>query len=924
MRKLLLMLLLSLPLSVLAQATDHLSEVTVNVETPGTLVDLILQQTADLTDVVTLHLGGTINDDDIQTLQKQLKRLRHLDALNLQMPEVPQRFLYNCDTLRTVILPAVATIISKNAFDSCDSLKSVTLPEGLTTIGDYAFRSCSKLQDIPFPSTLKSIGEYAFHYCTALQAVQLPSTLKTIGKSAFESNSSLTEINFPEGLNSIDAYAFSYCKSLTKAILPESLQSMGKKAFSDCSSLREVCIPAGLKVIPEGAFYYTCGLESLAIPEGITEIGSSAFYRAFWYDKNRSGDKPIRLTMPSTLKRIESSAFASNNNIVELTLNDGLEYMGYNCFESAGIKEVTIPNTVKHAISIFYNCDSLTRITCLPLIPPANYDGYNFITGSYNTDQEVKGCTLVVPAASIKEYKQTLGYDHYAAYEAIDYMPTDIIILRPFRLTVPANVPQLNITMQCNKEASTKTSFDMGTLRLEGNNSLNVGNLSMFYDFITSDWSTKYGRSTDVYDPYGTNPDEYYYCYKNGFTSIIADAPWTVGQVEQTIIIPSARWYFFCPPYDVKVGDIQIMNEFGGQFVVREYDSQQRAASTGNTWRQLTADNTLQAGHSYIIQGVGYNTSNGNYYDLTLRLPLKANGSKGTLCATTDIAIPVTDYPSASSNNRGWNLIGNPYPCYVNGAYVDFTAPITIWNPTANRYEAIRLTDDKYVFSPMEAFFVQYSTETPKMVFHKEGRQTSFAVEKGPLQAPRHAALSGRKVFNVLLNNGDDHDRTRFVINPEAHMDYEADKDAAYMPSLSDEVSSLYTRQGNIQYAINERPVGDGLINLGMRLVANGTYTLSLNTNETDEVLLIDRQANTTIPLTAEGYTFTAEAGTIEGRFAIQLSGMTGIKNENVNKNDNAIYDLQGRRIECSMFNVQCSMLKKGIYIIGGKKHVVK
>jgi hypothetical protein len=109
-----------------------------------------------------------------------------------------------------------------------------------------------------------------------------------------------------------------------------------------------------------------------------------------------------------------------------------------------------------------------------------------------------------------------------------------------------------------------------------------------------------------------------------------------------------------------------------------------------------------------------------------------------------------------------------------------------------------------------------------------------------------------------------------------------------------------------------------------MRLAANGTYTLSLNTKETDEVLLIDRQVNTTIPLTAEGYTFTAEAGTIEGRFAIQLSGMTGIKNENVNKNDNAIYDLQGRRIECSMFNVQCSMLKKGIYIIGGKKHVVK
>ncbi len=273
------MLLLSLPLSVLAQATDHLSEVTVNVETPGTLGDLILQQTADLTDVVTLHLGGTINDDDIQTLQKQLKRLRHLDALNLQMPEVPQRFLYNCDTLRTVILPAVATIINKNAFDSCDSLKSVTLPEGLTTIGDYAFRSCSKLQDIPFPSTLKSIGE-----------------------SAFVDN-----------------------RSLTKVFLPEGLETLGENAFSSCTSLSEVNIPSTLKVIPQAAFRNAYELEALTIPEGVTEIGGSAFYHAFWYDKKRSGEKRIHLAMPSTLKSIGRSAFSSNPNIVELTFKEGLE-----------------------------------------------------------------------------------------------------------------------------------------------------------------------------------------------------------------------------------------------------------------------------------------------------------------------------------------------------------------------------------------------------------------------------------------------------------------------------------------------------------------------------------------------------------------------------------------------------------------------
>ena len=882
------MLLLSLPLSVLAQATDHLSEVTVNVETPGTLGDLILQQTADLTDVVTLHLGGTINDDDVQTLQKQLKRLRHLDALNLQMPEVPQRFLYNCDTLRTVILPAVATIINKNAFDSCDSLKSVTLPEGLTTIGDYAFRSCSKLQDIPFPSTLKSIGE-----------------------SAFVDN-----------------------RSLTKVLLPEGLETLGENAFSSCTSLSEVNIPSTLKVIPQAAFRNAYELESLTIPEGVTEIGGSAFYHAFWYDKNRSGEKRIHLAMPSTLKSIGRSAFSSNPNIVELTFKEGLESLAYECFYGASIKEVTLPSTVKMVYTPFHYCDSLKRVTCLSLVPPANYD-YNFLTA--NNTEELKGVTMVVPAASIKEYKQTTGYDHYGSYESIDYLPTNITINRDFRLTVPANAPQLNITMEFDTNAGNQNFDGMGTLRIEGDNPLNVGSLSLFYDFDRSS-DYKYGNAESTYDPWGTNPDnDYDRLGKRGFTSIIADVPWTVQHVNQDIKVPrdpndKNTWMFFSPLCDVKMSDIQSMNELGAQFVIYDYDSQQRAGNTGNTWRRITADKTLLAGHGYIIMAVGYGNYT-NYWGETsiqdqsayLRFPSKDDGSQGTLCTTDDITIQLKDYPTPAPQHRGWNFIANPYPCYVNGAYVDFTAPIIIWNPNKNRYYAIRLMDDVYVFSPMEAFFVQYNDQDNKVVFHKEGRQLGLSIEQDFLPAPRHAATSlNRKVFNIMLSNGNDHDHTRFVINPEAKADYEADKDAAYMPSLSDDVSALYTRQNSVHYAINERPVGDGLIDLGMRLATDGTYTLSLNTKEIDEVLLIDRQANTTIPLTAEGYTFTAEAGTIEGRFAIQLSGMTGIKNENVNKNDNAIYDLQGRRIECSMFNVQCSMLKKGIYIIGGKKHVVK
>ena len=39
---------------------------------------------------------------------------------------------------------------------------------------------------------------------------------------------------------------------------------------------------------------------------------------------------------------------------------------------------------------------------------------------------------------------------------------------------------------------------------------------------------------------------------------------------------------------------------------------------------------------------------------------------------------------------------------------------------------------------------------------------------------------------------------------------------------------------------------------------------------------------------------------------------------------DNSVFDLQGRRVERSTFNVQRSTLKKGVYIKNGRKVVIK
>ncbi len=53
-------------------------------------------------------------------------------------------------------------------------------------------------------------------------------------------------------------------------------------------------------------------------------------------------------------------------------------------------------------------------------------------------------------------------------------------------------------------------------------------------------------------------------------------------------------------------------------------------------------------------------------------------------------------------------------------------------------------------------------------------------------------------------------------------------------------------------------------------------------------------------------------------------NGIETFKDERLKMKDSPVYDLQGRRVHSSKFNAQSSKLPKGIYILNGKKYVMK
>ena len=75
-------------------------------------------------------------------------------------------------------------------------------------------------------------------------------------------------------------------------------------------------------------------------------------------------------------------------------------------------------------------------------------------------------------------------------------------------------------------------------------------------------------------------------------------------------------------------------------------------------------------------------------------------------------------------------------------------------------------------------------------------------------------------------------------------MDYEISRDAAKFMSDDKDVPQLFTLDATSKYyAINERPLGNGIVSVGIYTGKSGTYTLSLvdATVTADEVILTDK-----------------------------------------------------------------------------------
>lgn len=718
------------------------------------------------------------------------------------------------------------------------------------------------------PASTFTKSNFAF-----LHEVKLPEGLTSIGNKAFD-GSDIEDIIFPTTLESIGNSAFASSK-VQSAYIPESVTSVGTYAFDGCYFLKNASFPAAATTIPQYCFRNCNELRTFEIPEGITQISREAFANASQFNPR----------FPSSLTTVNYHAFY-NTAIDSLFVSENMTvYYGAfsNCSSLVYAEWPTSFATVKYSgvleSSISHQHNNCPKLNKLYLKSPTVLRDENSKNNYYK--EFLKGCTnadltIYVPSFLVNAYKLDPYWYNYniAGFNTADVK--DWYINHSLTLEEGQRFDgQPNITLR-----------QQGALKINGDNSMTVDKLYTCKDWGTGDWQTMILSN----------------CNQISIS----------GQYRHRVYTPAKKWVFICLPFDTKVGDITSQ----GSFAIRYYDGASRAENgTGSSWKNYSQDDIIPAGTGFILQ-----TSK----QCSTYFYAQDNASKNNVFSNNEFVKSLEVNASEVTANKGWNLVGNPWLSYYNIHKVNFTAPITCWNISKSTYTAYSIIDDDYAILPGEAFFVQCPDEINSISFPIDGRQLTSVIESqngarpfGELQA------SARKLIDIELTDGEMADKTRFVLNPQAKIDYETTCDASKFFSMDNSVPQIYTIQNGVQMAINERPAGDGIVKLGMTIPADGTYTIQSVRNDLTNAVLVDLQNGTETNLSTDSYTFSAKGGTNDSRFELRLSGSsstTGISDTTRLLNDEAIrnsniYNLNGQRI---------SAPQKGIYVVNGKKVINK
>lgn len=305
-------------------------------------------------------------------------------------------------------IPPTTRIIGLGAF--MDSrIDSIEIPESVEEIEEEAFQG-SEIKSIVIPDSVKKIGNRAFRFCRNLESIKLSGSISKIPEQLFSSCHSLKKIDIPSNIKKIEYTALAWCDGLEEIIFHSGVEKVTPSGplLIGTSHLKRVVIPDTLKSLPGGAFSYS---ENPDVFELDSQNPYFTLRDGILYSKDGTriisvpNRNRVRFDVPAGVTVISEMVFLDMVNLEEVTLPGTLKAIESRAFQGCNsLRSITIPASVTHVDINALWADNLEDVYLGCNIPPT-------MTGQISQkDWRYRNVRLHVPWESVTAYRNSPGW----------------------------------------------------------------------------------------------------------------------------------------------------------------------------------------------------------------------------------------------------------------------------------------------------------------------------------------------------------------------------------------------------------------------------------------------------------------------------------------------------------------------------------
>ena len=268
------------------------------------------------------------------------------------------------DTATKLVVEVGITEIGDSAFSGFTKLQEISLPKGLKLLGDNCFEKCSSLTSVSIPRRVTTWRDYCFKDCTSLTSVSIGRALQEdtvkVGENPFLGDKVLENVTVEEG------HPYLYVQD--HALIYQSKYGWNTLvAYPEGLTDTAYCIPEGVDTVGDRAFAENQSLQRLSMKSSVTRIEGKAFWDMASLKEIRFSDKITSIDWNEYTSDGFVGALYGCENVEQIVLPRHLRSLGSVAFGTCGkLKELVLPASLKEFnTGAVDGCNSLEKITAL-------------------------------------------------------------------------------------------------------------------------------------------------------------------------------------------------------------------------------------------------------------------------------------------------------------------------------------------------------------------------------------------------------------------------------------------------------------------------------------------------------------------------------------------------------------------------------